>query len=234
MSNDTSVQVPAGLLVGALAYIINTAMEDRSARDEARLERDEARNENEMGLYLQQLAEREFLPEPDEDVRLADWERELLAEATPSWQDFEPSVFGTYADSAGDVWRHDESGWQPIETSAGEDVTHLTFATEWVEEVAQCGPFELLEPATHEPGAEPVTLAVAARFLQDLGVDTGRNRLYRYLNEGISWTDGTNTPRPCADGFLVVAEPATEGRNAVVKVTPAGIDALAASFGIDL
>ncbi|QDH85078.1 hypothetical protein SEA_DARDANUS_41 [Gordonia phage Dardanus] len=74
------------------------------------------------------------------NVEMAD---ELADEDAAAELPDEPDAgaFGLYADRAGDVWRYDADGWQPIETSDGVDVTHLTFATEWCDSVADCGPF---------------------------------------------------------------------------------------------
>ncbi|ANA85589.1 hypothetical protein BH760_gp69 [Gordonia phage Splinter] len=140
--------------------------------------------------------------------------------------DPEPAEFGVYRDRVGDVWRHTPDGWQPIESSDGQDVTHLTIETSWCPEVANCGPFELVDT---EPAS--FSLAEAAHQLAEQGIDTGRNRLYRYLNEGIAWTDGEGSPRPAADGYLIVAEPASGSRSAVVRVTPEGVAALARVMG---
>lgn len=76
------------------------------------------------------------------------------------------------------------------------------------------------------------SLIEAAEQLQARGIDTGQHKLKQYLNEGICWTDGINSPRPCADGYLWEDEPPRYGRDAVVRITEDGINELARVMGL--
>ncbi|URM87372.1 hypothetical protein SEA_BANQUO_42 [Gordonia phage Banquo] len=170
-----------------------------------------------------------FVPAEDEPRPLpvgAEMDAAIDAAMDRLAMEVQPAEFGTYRDGDGDLWRHTPDGWQPIETSDGVSVTHLTIESGWSPEVAACGPFELVED---EPAS--YTLSEAAHQLGERGIETGRNRLYRFLNEGIAWTDGDGSPRPAADGYLIVAEPASGSRSAVVRVTPEGVAELARVLG---
>ncbi len=75
---------------------------------------------------------------------------------------------------------------------------------------------------------EPLTysLAEAAAILGRQGIDTGQNKLKKFLNTGIAWTDAFGTPRGIAGDYLIETEPANPSRDAVVRITPEGVNEL--------
>lgn len=70
------------------------------------------------------------------------------------------------------------------------------------------------------------TLTETAAILNRQGIDTGQNRLKTFLNTGIAWTDHYGEPREIAADYLVMTERANPSRDAVVRVTPEGINEL--------
>lgn len=70
------------------------------------------------------------------------------------------------------------------------------------------------------------SLSEAAQMLSQYGIETGQRRLKQYLNTGIAWTDHYNRPRECATGYLEVVKQDSPGRDAVVRITPEGLDEL--------
>lgn len=91
-------------------------------------------------------------------------------------------------------------------------------------------PYTITEPSPDfsNTAEEPATysLAEAAAILSRQGIDTGQNKLKKYLNEGICWTDAYGTPRGIAGDYLVETEPANPSRDAVVRITPEGVNEL--------
>ena len=93
-------------------------------------------------------------------------------------------------------------------------------------------PYTITEPAPDfssatNPENFTYSLAEAAAILQRQGIDTGQNRLKAFLNEGICWTDGMGALRKnVAEDYLVETESANPSRDAVVRVTPEGVNEL--------
>ncbi|WP_155293659.1 hypothetical protein [Rhodococcoides fascians] len=91
-------------------------------------------------------------------------------------------------------------------------------------------PYTIAEPAPDfsNTAEEPATysLAEAAAILSRQGIDTGQNKLKKFLNTGICWTDAFGTPRGIAGDYLVETEPANPSRDAVVRITPEGVNEL--------
>lgn len=91
-------------------------------------------------------------------------------------------------------------------------------------------PYTITEPApdfsntTEEPAT--YSLAEAAAILNRQGIDTGQNKLKKFLNTGIAWTDAFGTPHGIAGDYLVETEPANPSRDAVVRITPEGVNEL--------
>ncbi|AXQ65160.1 hypothetical protein SEA_SCHMIDT_38 [Gordonia phage Schmidt] len=210
MSQNTSV--PIAVLAKALDVIHDLVADNRALMIQAQIVAD--------------VDGEDYLPEPE------DQEPIVLPEVEPEEPQgyCEPVEFGTYADSEGDLWRHNAAGWQPIETRDGDSVVHLSEPCEWCESVADFAPFQLIELERDVT----YSLSETAEILRRNGIETGRNRLYRYLNHGIAWTDGDGSPRAIADGYLVESEPASGSRSAVVRVTPQGVNVLIDALGVDL
>lgn len=91
-------------------------------------------------------------------------------------------------------------------------------------------PYTITEPAPDfsNTAEEPATysLAEAAAILSRQGIDTGQNKLKKFLNTDICWTDAFGTPRGIAGDYLVETEPANPSRDAVVRITPEGVNEL--------
>lgn len=100
----------------------------------------------------------------------------------------------------------------------------------WAGDIDSPIPYTIAEPApdfsntTKEPAT--YSLAEAAAILNQQGIDTGQNKLKKYLNTGICWTDAYGTPRGIAGDYLVETEPANPSRDAVVRITLEGVNEL--------
>ncbi|KAA0021832.1 hypothetical protein [Antrihabitans cavernicola] len=138
--------------------------------------------------------------------------------------DGEPLDFGYYEDREGDEWCKSDDGWQ-LTRFNGRTIQD-EYPNEW-DETEGYGPLTFLRPLFSDP--EPTktyTLSETAEILGRQGIDTGQNRLKRFLNEGIAWTDHFGEPRGCADGMLVLTDCANRHRKGVVRVTPEGVNEL--------
>ena len=114
-----------------------------------------------------------------------------------------------------------------------QDVTYDTqaIADALVADADEPIPYTITEPApdfSNTTEDEPLTysLAEAAAILNRQGIDTGQNKLKKFLNTGICWTDAFGTPRGIAGDYLVETEPANPSRDAVVRITPEGVNEL--------
>lgn len=100
----------------------------------------------------------------------------------------------------------------------------------WSGDVDSPVPYTIAEPAPDfsNTADQPATysLAEAAAILNRQGIDTGQNKLKKFLNTGICWTDAFGTPRGIAGDYLVETEPANPSRDAVVRITPEGVNEL--------
>lgn len=137
----------------------------------------------------------------------------------------EPTTLGLYEDSHEMLWELHENGWQPAGTTheGWED-----WPAEW-SQVAEYAPFELVA-ALEVDAPDTYSLNDAVAILRSEGIDTGQRRLKKYLNESICWTDGFNNPRESATDYLEVVKQASPERDAVVRVTAAGVAVLVATM----
>lgn len=114
-------------------------------------------------------------------------------------------------------WWLSDAGIEAVQNSFGADAD-------------QPIPYTITEPAPDfsNTAEEPATysLAEAAAILNRQGIDTGQNKLKKFLNTGIAWTDAFGTPRGIAGDYLVETEPANPSRDAVVRITPEGVNEL--------
>ncbi|MBM4640670.1 hypothetical protein GS451_23985 [Rhodococcus hoagii] len=142
----------------------------------------------------------------------------------------EPSRFGLYLDRQRDTWSKTPTGWHLVragDRSYGEEVV----GDPW-EEASYWGPFTYIGGERNElANPKQYSLSEVVTILHSEGIDTGQRRLKQYLNTGICWTDGFNNPRECATDFLVVVKKSSPGRDAVVRVTVAGVAKLVELMG---
>lgn len=144
----------------------------------------------------------------------------------------EPSRYGLYHDREGDLWEKGSAGWI-IKVMDGEHVDWdvpepFSFAKGYA-------PFSYVGGERNELEAAPEPLLYSLSEVVNIphseGINTGLRRLKQYLNTGICWTDGFNNPRECATDFLVVVKKSSPGRDAVVRVTVAGVAKLVELMG---
>ncbi|MBY4212842.1 hypothetical protein HQO42_14725 [Rhodococcus fascians] len=144
-------------------------------------------------------------------------------------------------------WWLSDAGIEAVQNSFGADAGGRAYSADeiramdehadsqsregWAGDVDSPIPYTIAEPApdfsntaTEEPGT--YSLAETAAILGRQGIDTGQNKLKKYLNEGICWTDAYGTPRGIAGDYLIETEPANPSRDAVVRVTPEGVNEL--------
>ncbi|ASN69215.1 hypothetical protein 7S3_37 [uncultured Caudovirales phage] len=143
----------------------------------------------------------------------------------------EPQRFGLYSDRQGDTWSKTATGWHLIRCG-GVRYPEDPEGEPWLK-VETWGPLKYIggERNELEPSAAPYKLEQVVSILHSEGIDTGLRRLKQYLNTGICWTDGFNNPRECAADFLVVVKKSSPGRDAVVRVTVAGVAKLVEQLG---
>ncbi|WP_405159859.1 hypothetical protein OG203_25785 [Nocardia sp. NBC_01499] len=81
--------------------------------------------------------------------------------------------------------------------------------------------------SSRQSGREPetYTLREAAELLQRNGLDIGQHRLKSRLYQ-LGWVDERNVPTAAPLGALVLASPVRDNRDAVVRVTPEGLNRL--------
>lgn len=144
-------------------------------------------------------------------------------------------------------WWLSDAGIEAVQNSFGADTCHIppsddeiramddhAFAQSqegWTGDVDSPIPYTITEQApdfSSNPEDEPLTysLAEAAAILNRQGIDTGQNKLKKFLNTGICWTGAFGTPRGIAGDYLVETEPANPSRDAVVRITPEGVNEL--------
>ncbi|ORL77802.1 hypothetical protein A5N75_08200 [Prescottella equi] len=134
----------------------------------------------------------------------------------------EPEKYGLYEDKDGEQWSKSPAGWTFTSIDAQ---TNWDFASSWA-------PFTYAGGERNElANPKQYSLSEVVTILHSEGIDTGQRRLKQYLNTGICWTDGFNNPRECATDFLVVVKKSSPGRDAVVRVTAAGVAKLVELMG---
>ncbi|WP_378734973.1 hypothetical protein [Nocardia brasiliensis] len=118
-----------------------------------------------------------------------------------------------FRDREGDVWEKTEHAWR------------LHFKNGAVYDWLECPPDEYgpFTPISGDPTT--YTLRETAELLQRHGVDTGQHRLKAQLCQ-LGWVDAHNVPTGAPAGSLVLVSPEREGRHAVVRVTPEGLNRL--------
>ncbi|WP_280440956.1 hypothetical protein [Nocardia brasiliensis] len=79
--------------------------------------------------------------------------------------------------------------------------------------------------ARHSVAVESFSLREAAELLQRNGIDIGQHRLKARLHH-LGWVDDRNVPAAAPLGALVLTSPARDGKAAVVRVTPEGLNRL--------
>ena len=143
-------------------------------------------------------------------------------------------------------WWLSDAGIEAVQNSFGADAGYRDYSADeiramdehadaqsrdgWSGDVDSPVPYTIAEPAPDfsNTAEEPATysLAEAAAILNRQGIDTGQNKLKKFLNTGICWTDAFGTPRGIAGDYLVETEPANPSRDAVVRITPEGVNEL--------
>lgn len=143
-------------------------------------------------------------------------------------------------------WWLSDAGIEAVQNSFGADTSHIPLSDDeiramddhafgqsqegWAGDVDSPVPYTIAEPAPDfsNTADQPATysLAEAAAILNRQGIDTGQNKLKKFLNTGICWTDAFGTPRGIAGDYLVETEPANPSRDAVVRITPEGVNEL--------
>lgn len=141
----------------------------------------------------------------------------------------EPQRFGLYTDRIGDLWERSSAGWT-LKVASGEPVRCV--AGTWGCEAYSWAPYIYVGGDRNElANPKQYSLSEVVTILHSEGIDTGLRRLKQYLNTGICWTDGFNNPREGATEFLVVVKKSSPGRDAVVRVTVAGVAKLVELMG---
>lgn len=137
-----------------------------------------------------------------------------------------PEDVSRVTNSQGDLlaWRDDQAGagFDFADDPLGIYMPRDTFLGGWV-----TSDFPLTEAFDVPEETRSYSLSEAAQLLAQYGIDTGQRRLKDFLNTGIAWTDHYNRPREVASGFLEVVKQESPNRDAVVRITPEGVEELA-------
>lgn len=164
-------------------------------------------------------------------------------------RDYEDSFEQFVRDAANESnasWWLSDAGIEAVQNSFGADAGDRDYSADeiramdehadaqsrdgWSGDVDSPVPYTITEPAPDFSNTteDPLTysLAEAAAILGRQGIDTGQNKLKKFLNTGIAWTDAFGTPRGIAGDYLVETEPANPSRDAVVRITPEGVNEL--------
>ncbi|PTR30638.1 hypothetical protein C8K36_102491 [Rhodococcus sp. OK519] len=145
----------------------------------------------------------------------------------------EPSRFGLYTDDGGDRWQKCPQGWTFTGYADGSPPIAAGHVPIDFSDIQHWGPFAYAGGERNELGsaAAPYRLEQVVTILHSEGINTGLRRLKQYLNTGVCWTDGFNNPREGAADYLVVVKKSSPGRDAVVRVTVAGVAKLVELMG---
>jgi len=122
------------------------------------------------------------------------------------------------------TWRDDQhgTGFDFDESPLGIYMPRDTYLGGWV-----TSDFPLTESFDVIQEPRSYSLSEASQLLAQYGIETGQRRLKDYLNTGIAWTDHYNRPREAATRFLEVVKQESPNRDAVVRITPEGVEELA-------